>query len=112
KGAKSKRKFLESKNVTLVQVAEKGRHLDLNAVIQKLGSMNYDSVLIESSGKLAESFFEAGLVQKTQVYIAPSFITKGGSGIPVGSVSKINECAGDISVSYSAPEKGAQCSQA
>ena len=111
KGSAGKRKCLESKNVMLVQVPEKGRHLDLNAVMQKLGSLGYDSVLIESSGKLAESFLEAGLVQKTQVYIAPSFITKGGSRIPVGSVCKINECAGDISVSYSAPEKGAQCSQ-
>ena len=112
KGSPLKQKFLVRKNVTLVQVPSKGWHLDLNAVMQKLGSMNYDSVLIESSGRLAEAFLRGGLIQKTEVFISPSFITKGGSRIPVGSVCKLNECAGDISVSYTAPQKGAQCLQA
>lgn len=116
KGTKEKRKFLEGRNIRLVQVPEKHRHMDLSAVMHKLGSLGYDSVLIESSGKLAEAFLEAGLVQEAQIYVAPLFINKkdGSRRIDLGVPFNIETYGSDICLSYSLTEsekKGA-CSQA
>lgn len=121
RGNKTKRKFLESKNITLVQVPEKHHRIDLQAAMQKLGSLGYDSVLIESSGKLAEAFLEAGLVQKTQVYIAPLFINQkdGNKRINLGAPASIETFGGDICASFGAAQANAAeaetegaCSQA
>ena len=104
-----------------MQVPEKHRHIDLQAAMQKLGNLGYDSVLIESSGKLAEAFLEAGLVQKVQVYIAPLFISQkdGNKRINLGAPSSIETFGGDICASFGAAQANAAeaetegaCSQA
>ncbi len=111
-----KQKFLAGKGIKLVKVPEKNRHIDLNAVMQKLGSLGYDSVLIESSGNLAEAFLEAGLVQKTQVFISPLFINPkdGNKRIALGQPVSIETCGGDICASYSPAQSETEgaCSQA
>ena len=46
-------------------------HVDLAALMDRLGADGIDSVLIEGGGTLAWSALEAGIVQKVYSYIAP-----------------------------------------
>lgn len=46
-------------------------HVDLVALMQRLGAENIDSVLIEGGGTLAWAALDAGIVQKVYSYIAP-----------------------------------------
>ena len=46
-------------------------HVDLTALMDRLGAENIDSVLLEGGGTLNWSALEQGLVQKVQAYIAP-----------------------------------------
>ncbi len=50
---------------------EKNGHVDLRALMERLGQANIDSVLIEGGGTLHWSALESGIVQKVQAYIAP-----------------------------------------
>lgn len=53
-------------------------HLDLSALMDRLGEAEIDSLLLEGGGTLNWSMLEAGLVQRVQAYIAPKLF--GGSG--------------------------------
>ncbi len=50
---------------------EKEGHIDLTALMERLGAVEIDSVLLEGGGTLNWSMLEAGLVQRVQAYIAP-----------------------------------------
>ncbi|MEE0434329.1 MAG: bifunctional diaminohydroxyphosphoribosylaminopyrimidine deaminase/5-amino-6-(5-phosphoribosylamino)uracil reductase RibD [Peptococcaceae bacterium] len=50
---------------------EKNGHVDLVALMRRLGAKGIDSVLIEGGGTLAWTMLESGLVQKIYSYIAP-----------------------------------------
>lgn len=52
---------------------ERNAHVDLDALMERLGSEKIDSVLLEGGGTLNWSALEQGLVQKVQAYIAPKF---------------------------------------
>ena len=46
-------------------------HVDLSALMDRLGAVEIDGVLLEGGGTLNWSMLEAGLVQRVQAYIAP-----------------------------------------
>lgn len=50
---------------------ERGGHVDLQCLMQRLGEQKIDSVLLEGGGSLNWAALEAGIVQKLQCYIAP-----------------------------------------
>ena len=50
---------------------KKDGHVDLTALMDRLGVENIDSVLLEGGGTLNWSALEQGIVQKVQAYIAP-----------------------------------------
>ncbi len=73
----------------LLAVPEKNGHLDLAALMEKLGAKGIDSILLEGGAELHWSALQAGIVQKVQAYIgtklfggqkAPSPV--GGNGVP------------------------------
>lgn len=49
---------------------EKKGHVDLEALVQRLGAEGIDSILVEGGGTLAWAMLESGLVQKVYSYIA------------------------------------------
>lgn len=53
------------------QMPQRDGHVDLAALMQRLGADGVDSVLIEGGGTLAWAALEAGLVQKVYSYLAP-----------------------------------------
>ena len=50
---------------------ERDGHLDLNDLMQKLGKMKIDSILLEGGGTLNWSVLNTGLVNHVQAYLAP-----------------------------------------
>lgn len=63
---------------------ERGGHVDLIALMDRLGQEEIDSVLLEGGATLNWSALEAGLVQRVQAYVAPKLF--GGKSAP-GPVS-------------------------
>ena len=62
---------------------EREGHVDLTALMDRLGAENIDSVLLEGGGTLNWSALEQGLVQKVQAYIAPKLFGGGAAKSPV-----------------------------
>lgn len=61
----------EKMGCRVMYIPEKDGHLDLNLLMDKLGQMEIDSILLEGGGTLNWAALNSGIVQKTQVYIAP-----------------------------------------
>lgn len=74
---------------------ERDGHVDLVALMQRLGAENIDSVLIEGGGTLAWAALEAGIVQKVYSYIAPKLFGGRDAKTPVEGegVALPEECA-------------------
>lgn len=69
---------LREKQVQVLVTAEREGRVDLRDLMRRLGEQTIDGILLEGGGTLNQSALEAGIVQHTQVYIAPKLF--GGSG--------------------------------
>lgn len=65
------REAYEAAGCQVWELPERGGHLDLTALMERLGAEEIDSVLLEGGGTLNWTALENGLVQKVQAYIAP-----------------------------------------
>lgn len=74
---KEKIKDIENLGVKVLVVKSKGKKVNLNNLMSRLGEMNIDSILLEGGGTLNFSALKEGIVDKVQIYIAPKII--GGS---------------------------------
>lgn len=74
---KEKIAYIENLGAKVLIVNEKEKRVDLNDLMNKLGEMNIDSILLEGGGTLNFSALKEKIVDKVQVYIAPKII--GGS---------------------------------
>lgn len=70
---------------TLV-INEKNGRIDLNELMQELGSFEIDSILLEGGGELNWSMLNAGFVNKVQAYIAPKIFGGAGAKSPVSGI--------------------------
>jgi riboflavin biosynthesis pyrimidine reductase len=70
------RKFAAMRDVELIRSPLCQRHLDLDFVLGELGKRGFDSILVESSGKLAQALISKNLVNKLQVYVGSNFISE------------------------------------
>ena len=61
----------EQSGCQVLVTEERDGHLDLNDLMQKLGKMKIDSILLEGGGTLNWSVLNAGLVNHVQAYLAP-----------------------------------------
>ena len=64
--------------VKLIKTPRESGHVDLKFLMQKLGEMGIDSVLIEGGGEIHASALKSGIVQRLMIYTAPKLI--GGDG--------------------------------
>ena len=53
------------------ELPERSGHVDLRALMDRLGREQLDSVLLEGGAQLNWAALEAGIVQKVQAYVAP-----------------------------------------
>lgn len=63
--------------------ADADGHVDLASLMEMLGMMKIDSILLEGGGILADSARKAGIIDKVQIYIAPMIIGGEGAKTPV-----------------------------
>lgn len=77
------RAIYEAAGCQVWMLPERGEHVDLAALMDRLGAENIDSVLLEGGGTLNWSALEQGLVQKVQAYIASKLFGGGAAKSPV-----------------------------
>jgi diaminohydroxyphosphoribosylaminopyrimidine deaminase/5-amino-6-(5-phosphoribosylamino)uracil reductase len=78
----AKGRALRRAGVEVVRVRKRGSKLDLRAVLKELGRRGILSVMIEPGAKLFRAAFDADIVDKLVLFIAPRTI-EGGVGIEV-----------------------------
>lgn len=66
------------------ELPERNGHVDLNALMERLGAAGIDSVLLEGGGALNWAALESGIVQRVQAYIAPKLFGGTDAKSPVG----------------------------
>lgn len=74
---------LEEAGVHIITTPEKNGYVDLDSLMEQLGNMGIDSVLLEGGGILNYSALEAGIVNRVQVYMAPKILGGDGRFTPV-----------------------------
>ncbi|MDU3804246.1 bifunctional diaminohydroxyphosphoribosylaminopyrimidine deaminase/5-amino-6-(5-phosphoribosylamino)uracil reductase RibD [Paraclostridium bifermentans] len=77
-------KLLEDKGVEILTVNLKNNLVDLKEMINKLGELNIDSILIEGGSSLNFSVMNENIVDKIQVYVAPIILGGESSKTPIG----------------------------
>ncbi|WP_369284059.1 bifunctional diaminohydroxyphosphoribosylaminopyrimidine deaminase/5-amino-6-(5-phosphoribosylamino)uracil reductase RibD [Oscillibacter sp. GMB15532] len=84
-GSNEKKKQLEAAGCRVWELPTSAGHVDLRALMKRLGDKKIDSVLLEGGGTLNWAALEAGIVQKVQAYIAPKLFG-GAAKTPVGGL--------------------------
>lgn len=79
-GFGEKAEQLKAAGAELLFVPEKDGHVDLKALMERLGSMGIDGILLEGGSDLAFAALKAGIVDKIRIYVAPKLI--GGRSAP------------------------------
>lgn len=77
-------KLLEGKGVEILTVNLKNNLVALKEMINKLGELNIDSILIEGGSSLNFSAMNENIVDKIQVYVAPIILGGESSKTPIG----------------------------
>ena len=107
----------------VLTLPEENGKVSLPALMQALGGMQLDSVLLEGGAELHEAALRAGIVQQVQVYIAPKIFggrdaktAVGGTGVREVSEAyrlsapEITRFGDDILLDYTVKE-AEKCSQ-
>jgi len=88
KGDKKKIEELENLGVEVIIAPIKSGKVDLSWLMQTLGEMKIDSILLEGGSTLNYSALNENIVDKVQFYIAPKIIGGENSKSPVGGEGK------------------------
>lgn len=80
--AEEKKNSIQKKGVRLIQQPGASDRIDLNLLMDQLGSMGITSVLIEGGSRVIASAFSSGVVDKILFFYAPRILA-GDDGIPI-----------------------------
>lgn len=81
-----KEKALKDKGICLEYLPLKDGHIDIEALINRLGELGIDSVLAEGGGTLNDSLVRAGLVDRVEAFIAPKIFGGAYAKTPVEGI--------------------------
>lgn len=70
--------------VEILLVKAKDKRVDLNDLLQKLGELGIDSLLLEGGSQLNFSALSAGIVNRVHCYVAPKLIGGAYAKTPIG----------------------------
>ena len=62
------------KGVSIISVPDNNGKVDLNALAIRLGSMQYNEILVEAGVNLHSALFSVGLIDELVIYYAPKFM--------------------------------------
>ena len=85
-GTPEKQSSLDAMGITLLELPEENGRVSLPALMDALGRMEIDSILLEGGGTLNEAMLRAGLVQKIYAYIAPLLLGGRDARTPVEGI--------------------------
>lgn len=90
---KNKIEKLKSLGIIVLVIKDKNKRVDLNELIDVLGQLKIDSILIEGGATLNYSALESKIVDKVLVYIAPKIIGGKSALSPIGGrgISKLKD---------------------
>lgn len=74
----------QNKGCQILTLPQRSRHVDLDALMSRLGAMKIDSVLLEGGAALNWSALESGIVQKVMAYCSPKLFGGDHSKSPIG----------------------------
>lgn len=77
-----KKKSVQKRGVRFIQQPDASDQIDLNLLMDQLGSMGIASVLIEGGSRVIASAFSSGIVDKIHFFYAPK-ILGGDDGVPI-----------------------------
>lgn len=92
-------KDLERTGIEVLVCASKDGRVDLDDLLQKLGSKGIDSLLVEGGGNLNYSFLNQGLADELYLFVAPK-ILGGASAVTPVEGEGFGNVADAISVEY------------
>lgn len=75
---------LKSQRIDVLVIDKKDNRVDLKKLMEALGRLNIDSVLLEGGSTLNFSALKEGIVDKVQIYIAPMILGGKLAKTPVG----------------------------
>lgn len=78
-------KLLEN-NVTVLNIKMKNNHLDLQDLVEKLGAIGIDSIVLEGARTLASNFIEEKLVNYIKIYVCPKIFGGVSAISPIGGI--------------------------
>lgn len=73
-----------NKGCEILTIPQKAKHIDLQKLMQKLGAIGIDSILLEGGSTLNFSALESRIVSKVQSYIAPKLFGGSHAKTPIG----------------------------
>ena len=79
-----KRNALEALGATVLVLPIKNGQVNLNSLMQRLGELNIDSVLVEGGAELNFSMLQEGLIDRLFSFISPKIIGGKNAKTPVG----------------------------
>ncbi len=79
-----KRKQLEEKHCEILVTEEKEGRVDLNELMEKLGAMGIDSILLEGGATLGWEALKSGVVNEIHTFLAPKIFGGATAPGPVG----------------------------
>jgi diaminohydroxyphosphoribosylaminopyrimidine deaminase/5-amino-6-(5-phosphoribosylamino)uracil reductase len=83
---------LEAAGATVERMAAGPGGLDLDAVMDRLGQLEMNEVLVEAGATLAGAFLAAGLVDELLLYLAPCLLGDQGRGMfALGQLTRLSE---------------------
>ncbi len=92
---KDKIKRLEDLGVFILLIPEKDGHVDLSVLMEKLGMMKVNGILLEGGGTLNWGMLKEGLVQEVRTFTAPKIFGGEKAKTPVDGegISEVDNCA-------------------
>lgn len=93
-----KKERLEKTGAKVIETPLLNGRLDVNRVLETLGSLRITSLLVEGGGQVIASFLKAGAVDKVVMFLAPKFLG-GNDGVPVCKGMGPDKMADAISLS-------------
>ena len=82
----AKERALRDKGVCLEKLPLKDDHIDMAALIRRLGELKIDSVLVEGGGTVNDSLVRAGLADRVEAFIAPKIFGGSDAATPVSGM--------------------------
>jgi diaminohydroxyphosphoribosylaminopyrimidine deaminase/5-amino-6-(5-phosphoribosylamino)uracil reductase len=82
-----RRRALQKRGIEVLTIAREGKWVSLRALMRKLGTRGVTSLLVEGGSELNAAMLKAKLVQRIQLYIAPTLLGGGNAKGVIGGKS-------------------------